>query len=51
MLSEEDVANVEKKIAEIMNYVDIEPKTKKWKKRAKDGEKKKWWRDVEERIR
>ena len=39
------------KIDRIIEIVEKEPKTKKWKKRAKIGVKKKWYREVEEIIR
>jgi hypothetical protein len=32
----------------ILETIEDEPKTKNWKKRAKKGESKQWWRDVEE---
>jgi len=50
-LTEEDYNDVVKKIDKILEYIEKEPKSKKWKKRAKAGTKKKWWRDVEEVVR
>ena len=50
-LTEEDYNDVVKKIDKILEYIEKEPKSKKWKKRAKVGTKKKWWRDVEEVVR
>jgi hypothetical protein len=51
IISIDDAAYTERSLMDIIEYVDKEPKTNKWMKRAKEGEKKKWWRDVEERIR
>lgn len=45
-LSKEDVADVTSKIDQIMKYIDEEPKTKGWKKRAEVGTKKRWYREV-----
>ncbi|MEM3698022.1 MAG: hypothetical protein QXQ94_11110 [Candidatus Bathyarchaeia archaeon] len=42
---------VYEKIETLKNLIDEEPKTKKWEKRNKVGPNKKWWRDVEIRIR
>jgi hypothetical protein len=47
-LSKEDRIDVSSKIDSLLSRVDIEPKTTGWKMRAKIGEKKKWYRDVEE---
>jgi hypothetical protein len=40
-LSKEDVADVTSKIDQILKYMDEEPKTKEWMKRAETGTKKK----------
>jgi len=45
-LSEEDIQDVVNKIDLLLKYIDEEPKTKKWKKRAKIGTKKKWYKEV-----
>lgn len=45
-LSKEDVADVTSKIDQIMKYLDEEPKTKKWRKRAETGTKKRWYKEV-----
>jgi len=45
-LSKEDVADVTSKIDQIMKYIDEEPKTKNWMKRAETGTKKRWYREV-----
>ncbi len=39
------------RIRRILEAVDAEPKSAQWMKRAKNGTRKKWWRDVEELIR
>jgi len=45
-LSEEDIADVTSKIDQILKYIDEEPKTKEWLKRAEVGTKKKWYKEV-----
>ncbi len=50
-MDQEDYDDVVKKIDLLLDYIDKEPKTKRWKKRAKIGTKKIWWRPVEEVIR
>ncbi len=45
-LSEGDIADITSKIDQIMKYIDDEPKTKKWTKRAKTGTKKRWYSEV-----
>ena len=50
-MDQEDYNDVVKKINLLLDYIDKEPKTKRWKKRAKVGTKKPWWRPVEEVIR
>ena len=47
-MDQEDYDDVVKKIDMLLNYIDREPKTKKWQKRAKVGTKKQWWRPVDE---
>lgn len=47
-LSEGDREDVKRKICTIMDYIEREPKSLKWKMRSKLGERVKWWRDVEE---
>jgi hypothetical protein len=47
-LFDEDRKNVLGKIDSLLSRVNREPKTAGWKMRAKIGEKKKWYRDVEE---
>jgi len=50
-MDQEDYDDVIKKVDLLLDYIEKEPKTKKWKKRAKVGTKKRWWRPVEEVIR
>jgi len=45
-LSKEDATDVTCKIDQIMKYIDEEPKTKEWTKRAETGTKKKWYKEV-----
>jgi hypothetical protein len=47
-LSEEDRQDVSEKIENLLSRIEAEPKTGGWKVRAKIGEKRKWYRDVEE---
>lgn len=47
-LSEEDRQVVRKRIEELNNRIEAEPKTLLWKARAKIGERVKWYKDVEE---
>ncbi len=47
-LSVEDRTIVHERIEELKKRIESEPKTLKWKARAAIGEKKKWYRDVEE---
>jgi hypothetical protein len=49
---DEKVQNiVSERISELQKLIERQPKTKNWEKRSKQGSKKKWWRDVEERSR
>lgn len=48
MMSGEDAQDVTSKIEKLLNYIEVKPKTSKWKKRMRQGTDKKWWRDVEE---
>jgi len=50
-MDQEDYDDVEKKIDELLEYIEKEPKSKKWQKRAKVGTKKQWWRPVDEVVR
>ncbi len=50
-LSEEDRKDVNSKIATLRARIEDEPKTMNWKIRSQIGEKKKWYRDVDEFLR
>ena len=50
-MSQDDFSDVEAKINTILEHVDAEPKTEGWKRRARIGTARKWWRDVEELVR
>lgn len=47
-LTEEDRADVSKKIHELLSILDKQPKTLAWKLRARVGPKTKWYKDVED---
>jgi len=46
VLSKEDIAEVNNKIAKLLDWVEKEPKTLKWKLREKFGTKIRWYREV-----
>lgn len=50
-LPDEDKTNVKDKINILLESIQREPKSLRWKMRAKVGTKKKWYRDVEELYR
>ena len=50
-LSEEDRKDIDAKITALMKRIDDEPKSSGWKMRARIGEKRKWYRDVDELVR
>ena len=50
-LDSELLKTISTRINDLKRAIDETPKTKQWKKREKDGTKKKWWNDVEERCR
>jgi len=50
-LSEEDKTDVTSKITALRDRIDKEPKTRGWKIRSQIGEKRKWYRDVDELVR
>jgi hypothetical protein len=50
-LSEEDKADVTSKITALRDRIDKASKTRGWKIRSRIGEKKKWYRDVDELLR
>jgi hypothetical protein len=50
-LSEEDRRDVSSKITALRSRIDDEPKSGGWKIRSRIGERKKWYRDVDELLR
>jgi hypothetical protein len=50
-LSVEDKTDVDGKIKKLRARIDEEPKSRGWKFRSQVGDKKKWYRDVEELSR
>ena len=50
-LSDEDKKDVSSKITALRARIDVEPKTMGWQVRSGIGEKKKWYRDVDELLR
>ena len=50
-LPEDIVKRVKNRVNELLDYIDKEPKTIKWKMRAKIGTSRKWYKEVEEVIR
>jgi hypothetical protein len=47
-LSEDKKENVKKKVESLLNEIEKKPKSMGWKLRAKVGESRKWYEDVEE---
>jgi len=50
-LAAQDKIDVESKISRLIARIDEEPKSRGWKVRARIGDRKKWYRDVEELSR
>jgi hypothetical protein len=50
-LSEEEKNVIISRVDKLLKLIEEEPKTKKWKKRAKIGTSKPWYREVEEVVR
>jgi hypothetical protein len=50
-LSTEDRADVDTKIKKLRTRIDEEPKSRSWKLRSQIGDKKKWYREIEELSR
>lgn len=50
-IPQEDAERIKVRINELLEDIEREPKSLKWKMRAKVGTKQKWYRDVEEVIR
>jgi hypothetical protein len=51
VLSDQDRADVSSKIDKLVSCIEEQPKSMRWKMRAKIGTKKKWYNDVEEVVR
>jgi hypothetical protein len=49
-LSDKEKSEINQKIDILRKYIDDQPKTARWKVRAKIGPSRKWYRDVEERY-
>ncbi|MBS7658997.1 MAG: hypothetical protein QW487_07380 [Candidatus Bathyarchaeia archaeon] len=47
VLSDNDIKDLNNKIAQLLEKIDKEPKSMKWKMRAKIGAKKRWYQEVE----
>ena len=47
ILTDADAEDVRQKVKRLLQFLDEMPKTKRWLKRAKVGEKKKWWNEIE----
>ena len=50
-LSEEDKKDVNSKVAALRARMDSEPMTRDWKIRSQIGERRNWYRDVDEVLR
>jgi hypothetical protein len=50
-LDSEHIGVILTRINDLKKTINETPKTKQWKNRERDGTKKKWWNDVEERTR
>jgi len=50
-LSDEDRHDIESKLTLLRKRIDDEPKSRGWKMRSRIGEKRKWYRDVDELVR
>lgn len=50
-LSEMERRNVQAKVTELLQRIVAKPKSLSWRLRAKIGDKKKWYRDVDEMVR
>lgn len=50
-LTKEDKENIKSKVEELLKRIEEEPKPAGWRLRARIGDKKKWYRDVEELSR
>ena len=51
LLEKEDFDDITEKVKMILSYIDEAPKSRDWLKRDSEGDRKKWWEDVEELVR
>lgn len=47
ILHSNEADDVKRKVENILRFLEVMPKTKRWLNRAKVGEKKKWWNEIE----
>jgi hypothetical protein len=50
VLTKEDLEDISVKINKLLQFIEKEPKSMRWKLRAKIGTRKKWYNDVEEAL-
>jgi hypothetical protein len=50
-LTEEDFADIGRKVSALLKEIENEPKTLSWRLRSRVGERRKWYRDVDEIVR
>jgi hypothetical protein len=48
MIAQTDVSDIASKVSHILNTIEVSEKTPKWKLRARTGESKQWWNEVED---
>jgi hypothetical protein len=51
LLEKEDFDDITDKVKMILSYIDEASKSRDWLKRDREGDRKKWWEDVEELVR
>jgi hypothetical protein len=51
LIEKEDSNDIAKKVKMILESIDEAPKSKNWLKSEREGDRKKWWEDVEELVR
>jgi len=51
LIDRNDHANIAVKINKLIRLIEEGPKSERWRKRAKLGTRKQWWRDVDEIVR
>jgi hypothetical protein len=50
-LSKDDMGDIASKVGKLLEFIDAAPKTTRWKLRARVGESRKWYREVDELVR